>query len=278
MTSQLLPGSSLAADCANCAALCCVALAFARSADFGHDKPAGDPCGNLADDFRCQIHPKLRDRGYKGCTVFDCFGAGQRVTQVTFGGVSWRDDPASRPVMFAVFQMVRQLHELLWYLREALELPSTRSLHGELTDAFERTERITLLGAEEIQQTDVAAHRAGIADLLGRASDRARAGIRPIGRVPKRVAPGGDLLGAKLAGVDLSGRSLRGAYLIAADLAGARLRMTDLIGADLRDANLSGADLSEALFLTQAQVNSARGDTRTQLPRRLTRPAHWTAG
>lgn len=137
-------------------------------------------------------------------------------------------------------------------------------------------ERITLQGAEEIQQTDVAAHRAEIADLLGRASDRVRAGVGPTGRVPRRVGPGGDLLGAKLAGLDLSGLSLRGAYLIAADLAGARLRLTDLIGADLRDADLAGADLADALFVTQAQVNSARGDGRTRLPWRLTRPAHWS--
>jgi hypothetical protein len=273
----VIPGSTLAADCANCAALCCVALAFARSADFGHDKPAGDPCTNLADDFRCRIHPQLRDRGYKGCTVFDCFGAGQRVTQVTFGGVSWRDDPASRPVMFEVFPVVRQLHELLWYLREALESPAARSLHPELADAFERTERITLGRAEEIQQTDVAAHRAEVADLLGRASERARAGLRPTGRVSKRAKPGGDLFGAKLADADLSGLSLRGAYLIGADLTGARLRLTDLIGADLRDADLSGADLSEALFLTQAQLNSARGDASTRLPARLARPSHWSA-
>ena len=68
----------LAADCANCAGLCCVALAFTRSADFAFDKPAGDPCVNLLDDFRCDIHPDLRDRGFKGCTVFDCLGAGQR--------------------------------------------------------------------------------------------------------------------------------------------------------------------------------------------------------
>ena len=26
-----------------------------------------------------------------GCTVFDCFGAGQQVSQVTYGGVSWRE-------------------------------------------------------------------------------------------------------------------------------------------------------------------------------------------
>jgi uncharacterized protein YjbI with pentapeptide repeats len=68
---------------------------------------------------------------------------------------------------------------------------------------------------------------------------------------------------------------LRGALLVAARLRGADLRAADLIGADLRDAQLHGADLSSALFLTQAQVDSARGDATTVLPARLRHPAHW---
>jgi hypothetical protein len=90
----------LRADCANCAGLCCVALAFTRSADFAIDKPAGDPCVNLLDDFRCDIHPTLRDRGFKGCTVFDCLGAGQRVT-AAMG--DWRGHDDRGAATFAVF-------------------------------------------------------------------------------------------------------------------------------------------------------------------------------
>ena len=36
----------LRADCTRCFALCCVAPAFAASADFAIDKPAGQPCPN----------------------------------------------------------------------------------------------------------------------------------------------------------------------------------------------------------------------------------------
>ncbi|MGW3479266.1 pentapeptide repeat-containing protein, partial [Streptomyces althioticus] len=56
---------------------------------------------------------------------------------------------------------------------------------------------------------------------------------------------------------------------------GADLRDADLIGADLRGADLAGADLTGALFLTQAQLNAARGDAATTLPPSLERPAHW---
>ena len=69
--------SELQADCARCFGLCCVALPFAASADFAVDKAAGSPCRNLRTDFGCGIHAELRQRGFNGCTVYDCFGAGQ---------------------------------------------------------------------------------------------------------------------------------------------------------------------------------------------------------
>ncbi len=78
---------ALSADCANCFGLCCVGPAFAASADFAIDKAAGTPCPNLGGDFRCGIHDQLRPKGFAGCTVYDCFGAGQKVSQVTFASV-----------------------------------------------------------------------------------------------------------------------------------------------------------------------------------------------
>ena len=75
---------SLRADCGNCFALCCTAFGFARSADFAVDKPAATPCQNLAADFSCTIHDRLRPRGFRGCTVFDCFGAGDGELRVEF--------------------------------------------------------------------------------------------------------------------------------------------------------------------------------------------------
>ncbi|WP_257968025.1 pentapeptide repeat-containing protein [Peribacillus deserti] len=53
------------------------------------------------------------------------------------------------------------------------------------------------------------------------------------------------------------------------------MRSADLIGADLRDADLSGADLTGSIFLTQAQINSAKGSAHTKLPPRLHTPEHW---
>ncbi|MFI6374217.1 pentapeptide repeat-containing protein [Streptomyces sp. NPDC050546] len=266
--------AELRGDCERCFGLCCVALPFARSADFAVGKDAGTPCRNLQDDHRCGIHARLRQKGFTGCTVYDCFGAGQQVSQITFGGRDWRSGPAEHARrMFDVFPVVRQLHELLWYLTEALALPAAGPVHAELRDALEKTRELTDGSPEELAGLDVAAHRQEINVLLLRTSELARAGTR--GR--RKDRRGADLMGARLKGADLRGASLRGAYLIAADLTGADLRGADLIGADLRDADLTDADLTGAFFLTQPQLNAARGSAGTRLPESVTRPGHWTA-
>ncbi|MEV8228994.1 pentapeptide repeat-containing protein [Streptomyces sp. NPDC079167] len=266
--------AALRADCANCFGLCCVALTLTASADFAINKEAGTPCPNLADDFRCGIHTRLRPEGFSGCTVYDCFGAGQKVSQETYAGRDWRTAADTARQMFQVFPVMRQLHELLWYLTEALTLPAAATLYGDLREALATTDRLTRLPAEELADLDVSAHREGVAALLLRAGELERATVP--GR-EKRSRRGADLIGARLRGADLRGAELRGAYLIAADLRGADLRRAEVIGADFRDADLSDADLSGALFLTQAQLNAARGNAATKLPASLTRPSHWPA-
>ena len=262
---------SLRADCANCFGLCCVALPFAASADFAVDKPAGQPCPNLGRDFRCGIHDRLRDRGFAGCTVFDCFGAGQKVSQVTFGGRDWRGNPGTARPMFDVLPVMRQLHELLRYVTEALALPPARPVHAALRGALADLDALTRRSAQDLVELDVAAVRAEVNALLTRTSELVRATVP--GR--RRNHRGADLIGARLRRADLRGANLRGACLIGADLAGADLRTADLIGADLRGADLSGADLTGSIFLTQAQLEAAKGDTATRIPDALDRPAHW---
>ncbi|MFJ5222497.1 pentapeptide repeat-containing protein [Streptomyces sp. NPDC088400] len=260
------------ADCENCFGLCCVALTFAASADFPVDKDAGEPCRHLRTDFRCGIHQRLRQQGFQGCTVYDCFGAGQKISQVTFGGEDWRRAPGTAERMFAVLPVMRQLQELLWYLNEALTLEPARPVHGEIRGALDEIERLTrTTDSDALLELDVAARRAAVNPLLLRTSELVRAQVR--GR--KKNRRGADLFGAKLKGADLRGADLRGAYLIAADLRGADLRLADLIGADFRDTDLRGADLTGSIFLTQSQANAAKGDSATTLPLSLARPAHW---
>lgn len=270
--TEPIASAELVSECSNCFGLCCVALPFAASSDFAEDKAGGTPCRNLLADFRCGIHSRLRDKGFAGCTVYDCFGAGQKVSQVTFAGRDWRSESGIARAMFDVFPVMRQLHELLWYLDESLRVGAARRLRPQLAQLRAETAALADADAETLAGLDVAGHRDRVNTLLLETSELARASVP--GR--RRNHRGADLMGAKLAGKDLRGANLRGAWLIGADLRGADLRVADVIGADLRGADLHGADLSDTLFLTQFQVNAARGDARTSLPATLTRPAHWS--
>ena len=262
----------LRADCTRCVGLCCVAPAFTRSVDFAIDKPAGRPCPNLSADFHCGIHERLRSTDFPGCAAYDCFGAGQKVTQVTYSGRDWRANPELAEPMFATFAVMRQLHELLWYVAEALTLAPARPLRDPLARAYSETERLTLERPEVLRDLDVAAIRDEVNGLLQRASALARAEVRS--RSPDRR--GASLIGADLRRADLRAANLRGTSLVGADLRGADLRVADLTGADLRGADLGGADLTGTMFLTQAQLDSALGDPATRLPPTLQRPAHWS--
>ena len=259
----------LRADCANCVGLCCVVLRFDASADFAFGKPAGTPCRHLAEDRRCTIHAGLRERGMAGCDVYDCQGAGQKVTQVTFAQHDWRTDPKTARWLVVVFPIVRQLHEILAYLVEAATVAAAAEVRPQVEQLLADVERLTYLGPEELLRIDVPAQRALVAPVLSRVSELAR------GPRPGPVQRDADLIGQDLRGQPLRRADLHGAYLIQADLRGVDLRGADLFGADLRDADLRGADLSGCLYLTQAQLQAARGDAGTRIPPHLTRPAHW---
>ena len=267
--------AALRPDCTQCFALCCTAFGFTRSADFAIDKPAATPCPNLAPDFSCTIHDRLRPRGFAGCTVFDCFGAGQAVSQRLFRGSSWRGRPETAPDMFTAFRVLRQLHEMLWHLGQAETVAYSAVTADEVRQLQAKVREAADGNLEEVLAADVGALHLQVGEALRWVSEEVRAGYFGDGPQRTQLAPGADLAGARLLGQSLCGADLRGACLIAADLRGADLTAVDLLGADLRDARLDGADLGHALFLTQAQIAAARGSMSTRLPSALERPAHW---
>ncbi|MBP1905539.1 uncharacterized protein YjbI with pentapeptide repeats [Paenibacillus turicensis] len=274
-------------DCQNCFGLCCVALYFSKHDGFPTDKHAGVPCPNLAQNYTCSIHEKLSEQGLKGCTSYECFGAGQQVSQVTYGGGNgWRAQGAehsSSEQMFNVFLIMRQLYEMCWYLYEALSYDIPSALSDDVYYLLNETEKVTLASPEELQNFDLFAHHTKVSMVINQVTQVIQAHTRQvltktsnfnenkiINTKQKR-----DFIGANLTKKELRCADLRGCLLIAANLEGANLCGTNFIGADLRDANLRGANLTHTLFLTQSQLNGAKGDKYTKLPTILSCPVHW---
>ena len=237
-------------------------LPYSADAGFGADKAGGTPCRNLAGDDRCTIHADLRETGWRGCTIFECFGAGQHVSQVTYAGRSWRDPQVNRAEMAAVFSALRVIHEMLFHLEEALE---RRPANPGAITARSRLAGITEGSPEIVLTVDLDELTRMVGEILRQVSRDVRGG-------GGGATAGPDLVGRDLRQRRLVGADLRGRLLIAADLRGADLTDADLLGADLRDAHLQGADLSRSMFLTQPQLNAAHGDADTRIPPRLLHP------
>ncbi len=265
-------------NCENCFGFCCTALYFSKQDGFPVDKIAGMPCPNLTSDFRCSVHNKLKETGLKGCIAYECFGAGQQVSQVTFAGRDWRTEPELAASQFEAFRVMQNLHEICWYLLEATSYRLSPSTYKSVSKAFADTQNMTRLAPAALTKLDLSAHHAKIGKLLGVVSQMTRSEISRKNHIafrPEQRPNSPDYFGKDLRKKDLRCVTLRSACLIAANLEGADLNGTDFLGADLRDTNLKGADLSNSIFLTQSQVNAAIGDSGTKLPKFLSYPSDW---
>jgi uncharacterized protein YjbI with pentapeptide repeats len=223
---------------------------------------------HLLPDFRCAIHPQLAQANMKGCLTYDCFGAGQRVTQVCFPETNWRKTPAQASEIFKVFLAMVELHLLLWYLIEAWSVVSDDRCLSDIEALVEENKQMTARSPAEILEIGVEEHRRNVNRLLKKVSK-----MMALGHSDSKRSR--DFLGKDFAGANLDGRDLSMSLLIAANLEGCNLRGANFLGADLRDARVADTDLTECIFLTQMQVNSAKGNTDTKLPPHLSRPVTW---
>lgn len=263
-------------DCTKCFGLCCTALYFSAQDGFPADKATGTPCPHLDTNFRCSIHEKLGALSLHGCQAYECFGAGQLVSQFTFKGRDWRSESSSAGLMFKIFLIMQQVQEMRWHLTSALSFELEPPVHKEIEEMLFATEQLVLLAPDELIAYNYSEHFSKINDLLKKVSCLVRSEKRrskKINRIKSETRK--DYFGKDLRKKDFRCADLRGVCLVAANLEGADLFGTDLTGADFRDANIRAADLSESLFLTQFQVNTAKGSLETKLPSTLSRPISW---
>lgn len=263
--------AKLKIDCENCSGLCCVALYCMKTDGFPANKEAGIPCKNLMSDFRCDIHSKLGSNGMRGCLAYDCFGAGQKVTQSYYPDMDWKSNPDKANEIFQVFLTVFQLHQMEWYLLEALSLVTDEYLksdQSEIEALISENEQLTNQPPDEILQLDLEQYRLKVNQILKQIS----------GIIATEASDGTnskDCFGRNFKHTNLDGRDFSMAMLIAANLEGCSLYHTNFLGADMRDTNIRNTDLRFSVFLTQMQINAAKGNANTKLPENLSRPVSW---
>ena len=269
----------LKANCSKCFGLCCTALYFSKTEGFPQNKEARKPCLNLEGDFRCKVHDKLDIKGLKGCMAYECLGAGQKVAQVTYKGDSWRKNEKKSKEMFDVFTIMIQLHEMMWYLSEAFRIQRNDDEKRKVELMLEEIDKLTRLDAKSILDLNIEQYRKRVNKLLLITSEQVRKkyfkGHNPKLNNNRKIAGRFNFMGANLKGQKLAGENLSGSLFIAANLTNVDFSGSELLGSDFRDANLSGANLSKSLYLTQAQINAAKGDSNTKLPKSLTKPLNW---
>jgi hypothetical protein len=159
-----MPRPDLVPDCASCAALCCVATTFDASEDFAFAKPAGVRCRKLRADNRCTIHAQLLERGFSGCAVYDCHGAGPRVTR------AFAREGGSERERNEAFLISRVVHELLWLLTEACKLcpPAQAELAAELAREIDALDALATQSPCALTERAVARHDLSARGLLRR--------------------------------------------------------------------------------------------------------------
>ncbi|MCW3491574.1 pentapeptide repeat-containing protein [Dethiobacter alkaliphilus] len=260
--------SELKIDCDRCSGLCCVALCFLQTAGFPEDKAGGKPCMNLMPNYRCKIYSQLAQKGMKGCLAYDCFGAGQKVTQVCCPHSDWRTDPKQSATIFAVFSIVFQLHQMLWYLIEALSVNTDETVASEIERLIQENQQMTEQESDKILSLDVEKYKTKVNKVLKKV-------CRVIAVNPVESQDDKDFLGKDFNKCNLDGSDFSMSLMIAANFEGCSIRGANFLGTDMRDANIKNADLRESMFLTQMQINSTRGNSNTKLPANLSRPSIW---
>ncbi|MEA5010685.1 MAG: pentapeptide repeat-containing protein [Angelakisella sp.] len=260
---------NLQSNCSACTGLCCTLLYFAKDDGFPYDKPAGEPCRNLAPNWQCMIHDDLRQKGCRGCTSYECLGAGQR-TVAMCQQAEKKQDVVDDISLAQVFERLRCLHLMWWYLEEVSCLLPAQSLWHQAEDLLQKTKEMTQSDVDTLLKLDITEHQMEVNKILHNCWESVQSLCEKRG-AKKRW----DYVEKCLKGKNLCGHDFAMSLLIAADFSECSFYGANLLGADLRDCNLKGSDLSECVFLIQPQINAARGDKNTLLPARLKRPGHW---
>ena len=256
-------------DCSRCSGLCCIALYCFKSDGFPQNKPVGKPCINLMDNFKCRIHNDLERMGMRGCIGYDCFGAGQYLTEEVYSGVTWQTQPERVKEICDLYMFMYRMFQLRFFLYESKKLASSETLLPEINQLLQENDEICRLPIQEMLPYPIDAYQ----DKVNHVLKKSCVELNKFLGVKNSTET--NFLNRNFKGKNLSGFDFNMKPLIASNFQNCNFKGATFIGTDTRDANFDGADLREAVFLSQGQINAAKGSRRTKLPKHLKYPVTW---
>ena len=261
---------SLKSDCTQCSGLCCTALFFSKMDGFPENKITGKPCSNLQKNYQCKIHGELEKKKMKGCIGYDCFGAGQHVTQSIYSGQTWQDKPKQAKEIFDVYIVVYQLYQIRYFLLESMALFPAKILRSKIKPLIQENEIICNCEPQDIIKFNLENYRNKANVFLKQVCSLLQKSLCTENKKCPEV-----LIGKSFQNKDFRGLDLSTKLLIAANFNNCVFDGTIFLGADTRDTDFSNADLRDAVFLSQGQINVAKGNRNTKLPQYLDHPFTW---
>lgn len=260
--------SNLSINCKECSGLCCVALYFSKLDGFPENKKAGKPCINLNNsNYTCEVYAQLESKHLKGCLAYDCFGAGQKVTQESKSKGTWNTNNTIKQDIFKTFEINQLLNQILWYLLEAYTICDESEMN-RIKQLIKENSILTKKEPHELLVSDIETYRNEVNVELKQLTYE-------LAKKSNRKIESKFQFEMDYSNQDLSYMDFTMTYLIGSNLDGCKLQYTNFLGTDLRDVSVKNTDLSECIFLTQFQVNSMLGNSRTLLPNGLSTPTHW---
>lgn len=277
MMKKLHDGNSstlmqMKSECERCSGLCCTALFFSKTDGFPEDKISGKPCSHLQDNYQCDIHEQLQQRGMKGCIGYDCFGAGPKVTQDLFEGHTWREylRTGRDKDIFDTFVVVFHLYQIRYFLAEALTIIPAKKMSDEILGLLKENEQLCNYPFYAILDIDIHKYKCKVNPVLKQICSLVLDENETVHRKTS-----GEFAGKNFSGRDMRGLDFSMKLLIAADFSGCALSGSIFLGADTRDCNFCNADLTDTVFLSQGQINAAVGNCNTKIPMHLDYPVTW---
>ncbi len=164
----------LSADCQHCFGLCCVALPYAKSADFAFDKDGARLAATYNQTINVLYIKTSEKKGFEAVLLMNALAPARRYLKLLMRERIGKTTPKQQ-ARCLTFSYYAAMHEMLWYIHEALSIETAKPIHRELRACFDKIDKLTRLSKENLLTLQVNEYRAEVNEWLLKTSELVRA-------------------------------------------------------------------------------------------------------